>query len=183
MKHGICSVELAQNMNLLPQINDRLRLDGCRAATSLSIGFPNYKMFYRYRCDNRSSRWVVLALHPKILWEKDCVFCCHNAASSAVSRRLLSERRKIEAFMEMFAELEGYPSRLSQKLLSYDPTDVQAEVLVFDTIEPSDIMAAVFENIRDAADFSDILKGKIVHATKKSEDGFFSSRPYIRGGV
>ncbi|ABQ25481.1 hypothetical protein Gura_1280 [Geotalea uraniireducens Rf4] len=50
--------------------NDELRLDGCLDAVSLSISFPNYKMFYPYRCQDYSINWAVLRLKSSILWDR-----------------------------------------------------------------------------------------------------------------
>lgn len=48
----------------------------------------------------------------------------------------------------MFAESVGQVGRVGQGLLRSDPTDVQAEVLVFESIAPSYITGAVFSDHR-----------------------------------
>ena len=48
-----------------PIFNDPNRLDKHPEAICLSIGFPNYKMFYRYRSKN-PSQWVVLLPDEKL---------------------------------------------------------------------------------------------------------------------
>lgn len=47
--------------------NDQCRMDGQRTANCLSIGYPNYKMFYSLRCQDSSQIWVVVAFKPEIL--------------------------------------------------------------------------------------------------------------------
>src|SRR4051794_32446390 len=65
-------------------ICDTLRLDGHRDAISLSVSLPNYKMFYRLRCDSDCD-WAVVELRPDLLWELDCAFFGTNAASRRMS--------------------------------------------------------------------------------------------------
>ncbi|WP_438451062.1 DarT ssDNA thymidine ADP-ribosyltransferase family protein, partial [Listeria monocytogenes] len=44
-------------------------------------------MFYRYRKQkgNELEEWVVVVIHPSVLWELPCAFCTTNAASNRVS--------------------------------------------------------------------------------------------------
>ncbi|EBT4616979.1 DUF4433 domain-containing protein, partial [Salmonella enterica] len=72
MEHGLISVTDANVLNINPAINDELRLDGHRDAISLSIAFPNYRMFYRYRRDNPQVEWAVLGIDPSVIWRNDC---------------------------------------------------------------------------------------------------------------
>ena len=53
-----------ESMNF--QENDVYRYDGFENATSLSITFPNYKMFYSIRTQDTSKNWAV---------SNRCVFC------------------------------------------------------------------------------------------------------------
>lgn len=150
MNHGLLSVQMAHQQGVVPLINDQLRLDGHKDAISLSIGFPNSAMFYKYRQLHPQDRWVVLLLRPEILWNHDCAYCLHNAADKRISSRPWSEFTSDEAFQSMFAEApEGTPSRTVQRLGLYDPTDVQAEVLVRGNIAPSMLVEMVFEHPDD----------------------------------
>jgi hypothetical protein len=179
MRHGLRPRERFPEVCITPEINDRYRLDGYLGATSLSIAFPNYRMFYRLRQENPAVEWVVLAIDPRVLWEKDCAFCRHNAADARISSQPLSALRKIQAFEGMFDEIEGADCRIAQGLKTFDPTDGQAEVLVFDVIEPERIRGAVFGNaaVRDAQ--IQILEGRqvLVHPPNR---GYFASRSYVR---
>lgn len=49
-----------ESMNF--QENDVYRYDGFENATSLSITFPNYKMFYSIRTQDTSKNWAVLVI-------------------------------------------------------------------------------------------------------------------------
>lgn len=150
MNHGLQSVQMAHQQGVVPLVNDQLRLDGHKDAISLSIGFPNSAMFYKYRQLHPQDRWVVLLLRPEILWTHDCAYCLHNAADKRISSRPWSELTSEEAFQSMFAEApDGEPSRTVQRLGLSDPTDVQAEVLVRGNIAPSMLVEMVFEHPDD----------------------------------
>lgn len=131
---------------LNPDINDEYRYDECSEANCLSISFPNYKMFFKYRKQDESVEWVVLGIKTDVLWQKDCAFCVTNAASASVRFIPLPERKGIAAFNKLFDEIEGKPNREKLKLPKFYPTDPQAEVLVFDRIEPEFIIGAAFNS-------------------------------------
>lgn len=112
--------------------NDPDRFDGHTDAICLSISFPNYKMFYRYRTEH--SQWVVLLLDAKVLWELDCAFCQENASSNAVRHIPLKGRKETDALKNMFVEDYRTINRQSLQIPSGYPTNPQAEVLVFNAI-------------------------------------------------
>lgn len=179
LAHGIYPIARAHEAGVEPLINDALRLDRCRDASSVSIGFPNEKMFFKYRQKNTSADWVVLVLHPALLWTKSCVFCCHNAASNDIRFQSLEQRSTPEAFRGLFQDEVGTISRRGQILKPYDPTDVQAEVLVRGIIEPQFILGAVFNSpaVRDKCLPPAVaLRSRIVNANQ----GFFARRDYAR---
>jgi len=107
------------------------------AGLCLSIGFPNYRMFYKYR-SNLQGIWAVIKIDPAILWEKECAFCLENAASSRVRGIPIEVRRKPESLRALFRDYH-VPEMLIRRedlgLPDHFPTHPQAEVLVFDTIE------------------------------------------------
>src|ERR1700722_16466462 len=74
IQHGLCPVARAGEFGVVAEINDPHRFDGHLGATSLSVGFPNYRMFYKTRTENAGVEWVVLGVEPSILWKKDCAF-------------------------------------------------------------------------------------------------------------
>lgn len=123
--------------------NDQYRIDEQRSANCLSIGHPNYKMFYSLRCQSLNQAWVVVAFKPEILWLKNCAFCHENAASSNVTAIPIQLRKGVAAFERMFAPVAGKPDRAALKLPNDCPTNPQAEVLVFDTIDPQYIEGVI----------------------------------------
>ncbi|MFZ3440345.1 DUF4433 domain-containing protein [Vibrio harveyi] len=126
--------------------NDQYRLDGFKNASCLSISHPNYKMFYSLRQKDLSVDWAVFAIKSEVLWTKDCAFCTTNAASSLVTSTPLTQRKGVSAFESLFLPVAGKPSRQDLQLPSEFPTDPQAEVLVFDTILPNDIVGVVLQS-------------------------------------
>ena len=160
--------------------NDADRADGYLDANCLSIGFPNYQMFYSIREGMKSeevddSQWIVLLLDAEVLWELDCAFCQRNAASNAVSSIPLDERRKPEALMDMFADFYDI-KRQDLPIPQNYPTHPQAEVLVFDAIPTEYIKAIHFwdattlENQR--SNYTGTFSNKLISTQK-----YFKYRP------
>lgn len=179
LEHGLYPMGRIAEIEVTPAINDELRLDGHLDGLSLSIAFPNFRMFYKLRKDNPDVEWVVLAVDPSVLWLKDCAFCRHNAADAKIIYEPLEELKKPEALVGMFEAIDGEQSREDQKLKSYDPTDGQAEVLVFDVIEPNLIGAAVFENTATRDAYQGLLGDRKIHVHRAGK-GLFASRSYVR---
>jgi len=142
---GICNLGL-MSKEYLNQIgqrylnNDHSRRDGQLNAISLSISFPNYKMFYKYRMQNRDQIWVVILLSPSILWEENCLFTKHNAADMRM-RKISQMLGNPDDFESIFSEHNDIRS----KLRNSDPTDPQAEVLVFNNIDNNRILKIAVE--------------------------------------
>lgn len=126
--------------------NDDQRLDNCWNAISVSIEFPNYKMFYGLRCEHKSADWAVLLLDAQLLWKFPCAFCWTNAADSSVSSIPPENRMTAEVFYELFENKDGYPLRDNLNIPDCYPTNPQAEVLVFHSIPINFIKAVYFEN-------------------------------------
>ncbi|RIK14797.1 MAG: hypothetical protein DCC51_15410 [Anaerolineae bacterium] len=132
LQRGLLSVAIQNKYSIKSIRNDPLRLDQQFGAISLSISFPNFQLFFKFR-NEKPSDWVVIELDASILWELDCAFCRENAASNAVRQTLLSNRKKANALDELF---DDYPevSRADSRVPSFFPTHPQAEVLVFKPI-------------------------------------------------
>ncbi|AZT89254.1 DUF4433 domain-containing protein [Caldicellulosiruptor changbaiensis] len=146
MTNGIIPVGYHDKYKISACINDSSRYDKCLDASSLSISFPNYRMFYKVRINNPSERWVIILLDPSIIWKKDCAFNRTNAANNQMSSTSLQYRKTIQAFNDMFGDEK---LRKEIGLPSYFTTDPQAEVLVFDIIEPEYIRKIVVEKEED----------------------------------
>lgn len=180
MEHGLYPIARVDEIGVEPEINDQHRLDGRLNGTSISIAHPNCQMFYRYRMDDESVDWAVLVLKRSILWQKECAFCLHNAADSRISRLPLEVLTTPAAFRGMYAEIDGGTSREDQKLKPYDPTDVQAEVLVFDVIDPSFIRGVVFNSRAAKDEYADLLSEEQKAWVHPKSKGVFGTRSYSR---
>lgn len=178
VRYGLYPVARLADIGVLAEINDQLRLDGRRDGTSLSIAHPNDKMFYRYRQVNPQAEWVVLGIMPQVLWEKDCAFCRHNAADVRISCQDVDDLRALASFRGMFDQIDGITAREQQRLRAYDPTDVQAEVLVFDVIEPAMIFAVQFQTEAQRAHYAGILGER--KTLVDARNGYFSTRRFNR---
>lgn len=143
---GLLPVNQFEETGVRAKINDPFRFDYCAGATSLSIHFPNYKLFYKFREQNRSIDWAILALEPSILWEKKCAFCTDNAANSHIANIPIKNRMGVRAFTKMYDEIPNKPSRKVLGILNQCPTNPQAEVLTFGEIEPKYIGAVLFKD-------------------------------------
>ncbi len=143
LTHGLLPKDQCAARGVAPLVNDPLRLD-YTDGICLTIGFPNYKMFYPLRCNNPGVQWAVLAVRASVLWEKDSAFCRENAAKAAVTAIPLHQRRGLVALQAMYDDFPGVPrSRL--EIPAHYPTNPQAEVLVFDHIGPEYIVGVAFD--------------------------------------
>lgn len=146
LNNGLIPREILEQQSANVSYNDQYRLDGQKGANCLSLGHPNYKMFYSLRCQDSAQQWVVLAIKPEVLWVKDCAFCNENAASRSVTSIPIHQRKGLQAFQRMFLDVAGKPSRASIKLPDDCPTNPQAEILAFGVIEPEYIIGAITPN-------------------------------------
>lgn len=159
LNNGLLSRTELQIRNISATINDTERLDGYPNAVCLSISFPNYRMFYRYRVKS-PTRWVVLKLEASVLWEGDCAFCSTNAASTKTRKMPLIQRKQPSALEELFSDYRDdviNVARSSLRLPESWPTNPQAEVLVFKPISPRFIKAIYVESREEAIRIKSVL--------------------------
>ena len=175
MAHGIIPIATLKQYQIPVLSNDEFRWDGRTNASCLSITFPNSLMFYKCRQADTRADWVVLGLYPSVLWEKNCAFCKRNAATKEISSKALNNLQSPAAFAGMFDELEGFDNRQVRGLQLGHTTDVQAEVLVFDVIEPRYIIGGVFNKPDIKATYERFLEGKESHL-QGLNSGFFYRR-------
>lgn len=129
------------NFDSTNHFNDQYRYDGT-TAVCLSIGFPNYKMFWGIRQDNKDVDWIILVINKKVLWELSCAFCVENAASAAVTVIPLEQRKNLVALQAMYADC-GDKTRTVLSIPNQYPTNPQAEVLMLEGV-PKDYIRGVF---------------------------------------
>ncbi|EDL48243.1 DarT ssDNA thymidine ADP-ribosyltransferase family protein [Erythrobacter sp. SD-21] len=182
MQNGILSVSSLRRRGISFRQNDISRYDYQINASSLSITHPNEKLFYKWRMEDPSQDWVVLLIESSILRRRDLAFNIHNAADKRMSSRPLSARKGVDAFEGMFAEIDGFAKRAELGLRDQDTTDVQAEVLAFQKIEPRLILGAVFDSLGAMARYSNILGNRDISCVQPNT-GLFGVREYNYGLV
>lgn len=153
----------------MAHVNDEIRVDYKTTYNCTSIGFPNCRMFYKYR-QLKGVGWVILLINPKILWEKSCLFYPTNAASSTVSYLPLAQFSTAQALENMFAE------QRDPWLQPHDPTDVQAEVMIEGIIEPNYIGICLFETQELANQYAK----EFPNIKMLKHDSMYSNRQYAR---
>lgn len=158
-------------------VNDDCRYDKCKGANCLSVEFPNYKMFWSLRCENKDVDWVVLALDAKIIEEYKCAFCYANAGSEEIYSIPLQNRMTAEAFEGIFSERECYPSRKELNIPDNYPTNPQAEVLVFGVIPSRFIKYVIFNDEETLEKYKSIIPLGIKAIV--DEDFFYPRKDYI----
>jgi len=158
------------------QYNDEHRFDNRRDYISLSIEHPNSRMFSKYRHEEQSANWAVIVIDASVLWKKHCLFCKTNAACTSMSCLSENDLSSANALASMFVD-DG--SRDSRRLMSCDPTDDQAEVLVKGVIESSFFRDVIFNN----ENMYKAFKGQYPNGSfyyRKNNKSVFASRSYIR---
>ncbi|WP_334185202.1 DarT ssDNA thymidine ADP-ribosyltransferase family protein [Novosphingobium sp.] len=182
-RHGLRPVQALQSNRIPFRWNDEHRIDGHEDAICVSISHPNEKLFYRWRMNNPAQRWAVLSLDPAILWESEVAFCAHNAADRRISKQGRKTLGSAKAFGGLFVKGDAQPTRAEQGLAPYDPTDVQAEVLVFADIPPSAITGVVFSDPASLAQWHSVVgeRDVIVHADRTGLFGLRSVARKIEG--
>ena len=143
-KYGLLSVREMQNRGIEYISNDRKRFDEKLGGISLSVSFPNYKMFYNKYQLHAEYDWAVLLIEPKQVLDLRCRFYAKNAASSQMQCKGTT-MSLVEEFESMFLE-DDAKSRERMGIPTCFTTDPQAEILVFDDIPVSAIHSVCFEN-------------------------------------
>lgn len=151
MRHGLTPREELDKRKIPYIKTDLDRIDGEMSAVSLSVSFPNYRMFFRKRYDYRNWEWAVIEIKPNVLWEMECDFFQTNAANRK-SAFLNRRKGKFDHLKNMFAErIESGILRNNLKIPLQYPTDPQAEVLVYGCIDPSLFIAINVDGVDNFA--------------------------------
>lgn len=123
------------------------RIDDRDDAVSVSVSAFNPVMFAAKRRMSGTAPWVILLLDPSILWTHRCRFHARNAAT----KEMKHHRGRLDgpwAFDRMFSEdfrhhrFSGGCYRDETEIPDCLPTRPDAEVQVFDPIDPTAIIHA-----------------------------------------
>ncbi len=143
LKNGLQSRNALAGYNFI--FTDERRSDGWLDWISISVKFPNYKMFYTKRNTLKDvDGWVVLLIRIEALWELECKFILTNAASFGI--RMFGDERwsSVKAFEDMFGHVEHRVD-----IPEYYTTDPQAEVMVRNEIPSCYISMIAVQNTCD----------------------------------
>ena len=121
---------------------------------NLSLSGPNKFLFSRFRQktkDDFTINWCVLKIDPKHIYDKNSLFSVTNAASNAAKRQfgISGDIRKFKMLFEEQLNIntsKGVRPLTRKSVHPKYPTDVQAEILVRDTIPSESIMEVCFES-------------------------------------
>ncbi len=138
--------------------SDAVRLDDNEVAVSVSVScfYPN--MFDAKRHRSGGKPWVILGLNPSLLWELNCLFFAHSAASSNTKyERHVGARNSDDAFERLFqdhaiSQDERIPSyRETRGLPISFPTYPDSEVQVLQPIHAGYLQGVWVESSDDEA--------------------------------
>lgn len=144
LQRGLVTRDVLRAEGLESNCNDRYRIDGTDAVCA-SIGFPNYKMFFALRQEDKEVDWILLTIDPSVLWNTTVAFCNTNAASRVVTETPLPKRMGWAAMEAMFSDF-GAKGRATLNLPAAFPTNPQAEVLLLDGVPRRHIRGAIALN-------------------------------------
>ena len=153
------------------------RFENMKNGICLSLSFPNDQMFYSKRMQRQDiESWAVIILDArKIILSHDCAFFQTNAAFGGYRNRPSSEFMTSDAFYSLFDEKvetrNGIVTR-QDYLTDKFPTDVQAEVIVFDHIPPDAIIGCQLQDDKHLKHFEDNFSQFKFQATSSSNQGF-----------
>lgn len=172
LENGLTPVAKLKQNHATYYFNDKDRLDNRTDANSLSITFPNYQMFFRYRTLFPDEKWAVIFFDAKKVAGMNCGYFVHNAASYENRNESWERFTGLSSFISLFeGEREG--------LYPYEPTDPQAEVMVMDTIPVKYIKKICFE---DNGSFKEFLNMNSKISMSVNREYFKPRRDYQRWG-
>ena len=135
------------------QFTDDIRYDD-KNYINLSISAPNTYLFSRFRQKTKNDftiNWCVLKINAKHIYDLETLFSITNAASNA-ARRQHGISGDFDKFKSLFIDQLNIDSFNGTRILTRNSihpkytTDVQAEVLVKDTIPSESIIEVCFES-------------------------------------
>ncbi len=170
LENGLLTKEACAHAGINPAINDPCRYDGT-GAISATISYPNYKMFYRLRCDNPDVEWVALKLTCSLLWRTKCAFSDTNAGDSLAYSVPIALRQGVAALHSMFCDY-GDIKRTTLNIPDHYTTNPQAEVLLLDGATIDDITGVYFQKLATCQQY----KTQYLDWPFHYDGGFFDGR-------
>jgi len=135
------------------QFIDKVRYDD-KNYINLSLSSPNTFLFSKFRQrtkDDFTITWCILKIDPKHIYDENSLFAVTNAASNAAKRQY-GISGDLEKFRMLFKDKLYINTSNGVRTLKRNgvhpkyPTDIQAEILVRDTIPSESIIEVSFES-------------------------------------
>ncbi|VGO14637.1 hypothetical protein PDESU_03202 [Pontiella desulfatans] len=134
------------------ELNDAIRLDGRPDYINLSVQFPNFRLFERFRQKHRDDvdAWAIILIKPVCIQWNDTLFSVYNAASRCAKDQGIGG--SFQHFQQMFKNNLSLYNQSSSwvemrtGLAECYPTSIQAEVLVKTRIPNECITSIVFQS-------------------------------------
>lgn len=168
--HGLLTRKNLDNQSIQYSFNDDTRRDNITNSLSLSVTFPNYRMFYKY--SHASADWAIILLDAeKILANLPCAFNYKNASSNDIKKIPIEKRMTLDAFQKRFYEPDG-SSRKMRNLNANETTDPQAEVLCLENIPLKYFVGIIFKNSAWATEHKKLFP----NISMKVDDYYFAPR-------
>lgn len=170
IEKGFFPVGMQSIEGINARINDMDRYDNKLYATSFSIGFPNYKMFYsvRNKEENKNSKWLILSVRSDILLshEENIYYCENNGATREMTNKNNDKLKEPKALENMFKETldTRYYGKINRNDLNIPrnyTTDPQAEVLIEGYISGMHINSIYVSSYDDYYLLKEIIKDRI----------------------
>lgn len=152
LERGFISRKILTEKNICFKPNDVGRWDCKDDATCFSIEFPNNFLLNTFKKKYPHTKWVIIILNINLINHYSKKHFCNRNAGGAASWVNSDNSKNWLAFESMFSEYiySKSPLRSDQLYIKdYLPTDVQAEILIEDIINPKYIECLLFENIED----------------------------------
>lgn len=161
IEKGLFSICDLSKQSLTYDFNDTERIEGHSNSISLSIMFPNYSMFSKYRIYMESPKdMAVIFLDPSILWEKDCAFYFNNAANRVFNDVPAHSYKNFNSWESMFCYEMENRLRTDLNIPNFYTTNPQAEILCFNAIESHFINSIHFQDQNTFDQYQHILPNK-----------------------
>ena len=133
-QRGILSRELMQGEEISFEPTDMDRLDGLLGGISISLSFPNYWMLKR-KVESRGNNFAIIEISANALLNKRIVAFPSNASRYEFESMVPKHPEDFVGARGLSNLYLNKEVRLKNNLGSSIPTDVQSEIMVFDSID------------------------------------------------
>ena len=134
------------------QFTDNVRYDD-KNYLNLSLSGPNTFLFSKFRqktANDITINWCVLTIDPNHIYDSETLFSVANAASNAAKRQF-GISGDIQKFKQLFSQelnintFTGTRNIKRGNIANKFPTDVQAEILIKNSLPSSSIISVCFQ--------------------------------------